>query len=169
MKEKICREIYREAFADEDKTFENLLFRECFQYCVSIDIGLSPISMLFALPCFFMEDVKKREAIYIYAAATFKECRGIGYMGELIETVKKMGKPVFLRPAESSLIEFYSRFGFETISAKKGGNIKLLPDGGYKSLTDIIGEDKSDDGFILMYYSNKKENFGTVDFPFSMN
>lgn len=169
MKETVCREIYREAFHDPDNTFEDLLFNNCSRYIAEISENEIPVSMLFALPCLLKLGKAEREAVYIYAAATAQSHRGIGYMGKLIEKVKKANRLIFLRPAEKSLVDYYARFGFKTVTAKaNGGETAIIPAGGYKSLTDCIGADNSGEEFTLMYYSEKEEFVDLIGFPFSM-
>lgn len=56
---------------------------------------------------------------YLFAAATFKEHRSKGYMARLLklaeETAKQKNKSfIALVPAEKSLFNYYSRFGYKT-------------------------------------------------------
>ncbi|MBR3754119.1 MAG: GNAT family N-acetyltransferase [Clostridia bacterium] len=56
---------------------------------------------------------------YLFAAATFKEHRSKGYMARLLklaeETAKQKNKSfIALVPAEKSLFDYYSRFGYKT-------------------------------------------------------
>lgn len=168
MKEQICRKIYREAFCDPDTSFEDLLFGDCFKHCKTISENGKPVSMLFALPCILKSREKERNAIYIYAAATNKAYRGQGYMARLLEEIKKENKLIFLRPANKTLIDFYSRFGFYTVKAIHSDNC-LFPTDEFKTLTDKIGADKNGEEYTLMYYSEKTENFNCISFQFSMN
>ena len=165
-----CRKIYREAFKDPDLSFERLLFKHCYKYCVSIKRGLSPVSMYFALPCVLKTDNERRNAIYFYAAATDEKNRGRGYMAELIKRAKKKHDLIFLRPAEPSLISYYSRFGFKTATATEGfSEIELQPFGGYGELIGKIGSGEKEKEYVLMYYSKKEEAFDKIGFAYSMN
>ena len=63
---------------------------------------------------------------YLFAAATRKDCRNMGYMSKLIaysaELCKNRGlKAIFLFPQnqDRKLFDFYSKFGFENIYAAK--------------------------------------------------
>lgn len=164
------REIYREAFKDPDTSFEDLLFKYCDQNIISETENSKPVSMLFALPCILKQGSINREAIYVYAAATSEEKRGKGYMGKLIEKVKQSKKLIFLRPAEDSLINYYSRFGFKTVESNPlCFDAELIPVKGYKELTEKTCIGKSQKSFTLMYYSECHEDFNCIKFPFSMN
>lgn len=71
------------------------------------------------------------EGFYLFAAATFKAHRSKGYMARLLqlaeETAKQKNKSfIALVPAEKSLFDYYSRFGYKTaFYAKK--QAKNLP------------------------------------------
>lgn len=71
------------------------------------------------------------DGFYLFAAATFREHRSKGYMARLLklaeEKAKQKGKSfIALVPAEKSLFDYYSRFGYQTaFYAKK--QAKKLP------------------------------------------
>ena len=59
------------------------------------------------------------DGFYLFAAATFKAHRSKGYMARLLqlaeETAKQKNKSfIALVPAEKSLFDYYSRFGYKT-------------------------------------------------------
>lgn len=68
---------------------------------------------------------------YLFAAATFKEYRSKGYMARLLKLAEEKAKEknksfIALVPAEKSLFDYYSRFGYKTaFYAKK--QAKNLP------------------------------------------
>lgn len=69
-----------------------------------------------------------KPAYYLYAAATFKEYRGKGCMSRLLgkaeEYALKKGRAyIVLVPAEESLFDFYSRFGYKTCFYAKKQNM----------------------------------------------
>lgn len=56
---------------------------------------------------------------YLFAAATFKEHRSKGYMARLLKLAEEKAKQknksfIALVPAEKSLFDYYSRFGYKT-------------------------------------------------------
>jgi len=78
-----------------------------------------PVSVLFVKKYPLNLASRTGWADYIFYAATSPEHRGKGLMGELIsETVSKLktrgGDCAILIPAEKSLFDYYSRFGFTT-------------------------------------------------------
>lgn len=165
-----CRLIYKQAFKDEDDTFENLLFKYCYKHCRTLKEAGRVASMLFALPCEIAVENKSYSSIYIYAAATLEAARGRGYMSELIEKVKKEGNDIiFLRPAKSSLIEFYKKLGFIEIKTE---NLEkeipfVTPKKGFEEL--LKDEDLTDsEDFTLMYYSSCGINLKKLHFINSM-
>ena len=129
MKEAECRKIYRQSFCDPDTSFEDLLFKYCFEYCHTLVVDGIVVSMLFALPCEFFCGENRFCGVYIYAAATKEDCRKKGYMGELLNIVKKEYGFVFLRPANESLEEYYNKFEFKKAKASDDYNncVTLIP------------------------------------------
>ena len=61
---------------------------------------------------------------YLYAACTLKKYRGKGLMSEMLDFAKKIAASrnyffIALKPAEESLFDYYSRFGYKTVFKKK--------------------------------------------------
>ena len=75
-----------------------------------------------------------RQGYYLLAAATFKKFRGQGHMASLLRKAEAFAKQngksfVALVPAESSLFDYYSRFGYKTaFYAKKQPIAEKIPD-----------------------------------------
>lgn len=163
-----CLEIYKEAFGD-DGEFSKNLFENFFEYCKFDKTDGKISSMFFLLPCELVMNGKSFEAKYLFAAATKKEFRGRGFMSALIE--KTLGQTedfVFLKPSDDSLIEFYSRCGFETVTAvrRSVGDTYIRPADNFCSLA---GDSEEDDGeYILMYRKNSKLNPKRIAFNLTM-
>ncbi len=167
MRETQCRNIYRQAFSDPDTVFEDMLFKYCYKYCHTIELDGKVVSMLFALPCILKNDSEELNAIYIYAAATEKGSRKKGYMKDLLKQVTAESNFTLLRPANESLINYYSKCGFKIL--KSGGGLwEIIPAGGYK---DLLNESRiSDDNkpFTVMYCAEKEFDAETISFNYSM-
>lgn len=167
--EKECRKIYEEAFGIEDKEFTDALFKYCFKFCKVLKKDEKIVSMLFLLPCDLVIGSESKDAYYLFAAAT-KVCeQGKGYMQELIENVKKESKaPIFLRPAQKSLIEFYKQKGFEVISARNSldGKCSLLPKDEFKALEAFADSPDNCEFDFMLYGDEVKEK---VNFNFSFD
>ena len=79
------------------------------------------VSQLFLLP----RKLQTGEPVfYLYAACTVPECRGWGYMGELLEAAAEYSrrsekKYIFLMPSEESLYGFYERSGYLPLCRQK--------------------------------------------------
>ena len=112
-------ELYKTAFPDDPDDFAadfiNRFFGENCRYILK-DGRIA--SMLFLLCGSLTEKGKKRPVLYLYAAATLPEYRGMGLMGELIEKAKTEAKEkealLLTKPATPSLFGYYGRFGFKT-------------------------------------------------------
>lgn len=169
--EVVCRKIYREAFCDPDTVFEDALFKNCFEYCHTLSIENKIVSMLFALPCNISTEEKNTNGIYIYAAATLKEEQGKGYMTELLEEIKEcFNCPIFLRPANKPLVDFYKKTGFKEISTnnKSFGKLTATPKEGFEKLITELHLPPDTDDFILMYYSENELELNNIRFVNSM-
>jgi hypothetical protein len=158
------KEIYHQAFADVDNTFEDALFDKCFDYCEYLEKDSRIVSMCFALPCL----IDGKKAKYIFAVTTPQEFRGKGYAKELINRIKKQDDSILiLRPVNDGLIPFYESLGFIPFTAdNKKGEIAVEPLAEYKELAE---EEKQTEGeFTAMYYSEKNCDFDGLYFPYSM-
>lgn len=166
-----CKRIYEQAFGDDDKDFENLLFEKCFKYVKTAECDGKVCSMLFALPCVLKTEDKNFEAVYIYAAATHKEFRSRGYMSALISKITdKKDKAAFLRPANDGLISYYSKLGFLTVDAKKSETEypKLVPIDGFLELVNEIGIKADNSCYTAMYHNSLEIKPKQLEFIFTM-
>lgn len=165
-----CREIYDEAFYD-DNNFADKLFETCFKHCKYLSQGGKIVSILFALPCEMEFEGEKHSATYIFAAATKKEFQNKGYMGRLLkETVKNSGGACFLRPATKELVQYYERKGF---AVKLGVNdilqeCNILPSEEFSTLASENLKKEETEKFTLMFYRGEDLPFDNVGFEFSM-
>lgn len=169
MNENECREIYREAFNDPDTSFEDLLFGLCGQYCRFEMCGDKTAAILFALPCRIMCGEKSTDAFYVFAAATKREYRKMGYMSRLIESLKAEGVPLFLKPADSGLIKFYEKLGFTIFTARRTepADCSALPDGGFKELCRNF-KDTNTESYTAMYFGPDNLKPENMYFPYTM-
>ena len=148
-----CRALYREAFGEDDIEFETALFENCFKYCKWIEENGRIVSMLFLLPTVFKAEQQSIKGAYIYAAATLKEYRGNGYMSRLIEEIKG-DFPLFLRPANDNLINFYENLGFKTLPAEKSNNLpSICPAEDFLTLAKLFADDENGEKYTAMYYA----------------
>lgn len=165
-----CRKIYREAFMDEDKTFENLLFDVCKNSLKILNAENEIVSMLFLLPCILKNDSERINAFYLYAAATGQNHRKKGYMEKLIKKALEDCDLVFLRPANERLCDYYKKLGFKKISANSDDALfSLQPQGCYEKLVNITGINDFKEVFNVMYYSKNKIEINNILFNYSMN
>lgn len=148
------KNIYTEAFGTEDKEFTETLFKNCFKYLKQLTKGRKAVSELFLLPCELEISGKKQNASYLFAAATLKSERGKGYMSELIENIIKESKaPIFLRPADKGLINFYEQKGFKLIKATNSlkGKVNLLPADEFKTLISFADSPDNSEFDFMVY------------------
>ena len=101
--------IWSDVFGDSEEEIlffiNNLKNGKCLGYFLDDKL----VSMLFLVDC----SVKRHNGRYIYAACTYKEYEGRGYMSALIEYAAKYEKNFLcLIPATDSLIEFYQNRKF---------------------------------------------------------
>lgn len=170
MNETELREIYREAFKDEDTAFEDRLFKLCGGYIRSLEYGGVTASMLFALPCVLYYGGFKTESYYVYAAATRGTYRGKGLMSELLEKLKKSTERfIFLKPADSGLTAFYKRLGFKEITADSSADAeaRIVPLGGFAEL--VKAEVSLNTApYTLMYYYKNNIKLDKLCFEYTM-
>ncbi len=118
-----CRRIYEAAFGACPE-FDSLLFERYSEYCIT---SQSSDAMLFLLPARLEGLSVTARAYYLYAAATDPAMQGRGEMTGLLKTVLSAADgPIFLKPASSSLEEFYKKRGFSALKASPvSGNLRL--------------------------------------------
>lgn len=163
-KQQWLRQMYLDAFGEDDDGFSDSLFSHCAKYCKTLEKEGRTVAMCFALPC----KIGERKAKYIFAVTTASEFRNKGYASELIEQIKQEDDSVLiLRPLNGELVPFYEKLGFVSFNATdKCGDVSLEPLGEYKQLAQE--EITSDGDFVAMYYSKEKQDLGKLYFPYSM-
>ena len=114
--ERTLRELFTEAFGDED--FKALFFAK--GYSPSRCLGAYDGELLAALHWFDCT-LMGEKAAYIYGIAAFQAQRGRGIGSELIrgavEKLQELGyRQILLVPAGESLFRYYERFGFQSVS-----------------------------------------------------
>lgn len=122
-------EIWQECF-DDEKAYIDSFFR-CFHVThtvlVCTDEKGEPASMLSVLPAFLDCQGHSRKAAYLYGVATAKKYQNQGYGSRLLQYAVKMiaddGAVPFLCPAQESLVSFYERNGFVTVSRSRGRTV----------------------------------------------
>lgn len=154
--------LWKEAFGDSDEDIrffldanykpENTLVNECDGKITSV---------LFLLDGYMHIKNNDYPSYYLYAACTLKEYRGRGQMAELLEFAKELSRYrnkyfISLKPAEESLFEYYSRFGYRTAFYKKSAVINLSD-----ILSDSVTKSEAD-GFILSDIRNN--HFANSDY-----
>ena len=111
-----CRALYEKAFPGESKAFTDAFFALfAGEHLRVIEVDGEVASMLFSIPYPVQMADGVREARYLYAIATHPDHRGKGYARELIAR-EAACHPVFLRPMQPSLFDFYARAGLVPFS-----------------------------------------------------
>ena len=163
-KSQICKNIYHKNFGEEDNTFEDQLFDDCFEYCRYLEEDGNIVSMCFAFPC----EIDNKKALYIFGVATDEKHRNQGFATKLLEQIKAENDAILiLRPVSDGVIPFYEKLGFKKFTATNiKNNFALKP---CKDFLKLSEEYKQKDGsFTAMYLSAKDENLENLYFPYSM-
>lgn len=107
--------LWQEAFGDSEEyiDFFHSAHDSCFCLMLTEDDELT--SALYLID----GELCGQQGYYLFAAATFKAFRGRGYMASLLKKAegfaKENGKSfIALVPAEDTLFDYYSRFGYKT-------------------------------------------------------
>ena len=107
--------LWNEAFGDSEEyiDFFHSAHGSCF--CLMLTDGGELTSALYLID----GELCGQKGYYLFAAATFKNLRGRGYMATLLKkaesfAIEKGKSFIALVPAESTLFEYYSRFGYKT-------------------------------------------------------
>ncbi len=107
--------LWQEAFGDSEEYIR--FFHNTHSSCVCLTLadedGLA--SALYLID----GELCSQKGLYLFAAATFKKYRGKGYMAKLLQKAEDYAKQkrksfIALVPAQGSLFEYYSRFGYKT-------------------------------------------------------
>lgn len=110
-----CKRLWKIIFGDSDDFIELFIkdfYNEENMLCIEKENKIK--SMLHLIPF----DLNGLKVAYIYAVATDTDSRGLGYAKSLIlqaiEKAKRDGcKAILTLPADKSLSNFYSQFGFK--------------------------------------------------------
>ncbi len=117
--------IWKEAFGDSEK---DIVFFLEYHYnpenTVVCECNGSIVSVLFLLEGDMHVKGLDYPSYYLYAACTLKEYRGRGLMAELLGFAKSIASErnkffIALKPADESLYNYYSRFGYQSVFTKK--------------------------------------------------
>ena len=120
--------IWKACFADSEE-YINLFYSNNFERLETyvLCVNGKPVSMVNLLPAAFAHRARSLPAKFIYAAGTLPAYRKKGYMGRLIKHVtslaKETGYALFLKPATSSVMTYYQKFGFEKDSCLRLVNV----------------------------------------------
>lgn len=134
--EKQIINVWHSVFGDSEDEIMFFLQNCKNKKCLGVFTDDKFVSMLFLVDCKYGDLNGK----YIYAVATMTEYRGMGFAGKLIENAKQYADDfLWLIPVGESLIDFYTRFGFE---------IKLYSDNKYENK---ISFNENDDIIEYLY------------------
>ncbi len=123
--------LWQEAFGDSREAVEIFLnSRYNPQNTLVCEENKKIASMLFLLDGKVKTDDVTLNAYYLYAAATLKEFRGRGIMGQMLDEAEKLVQSrgvdlICLKPAEDSLYGYYARFGYKTLFKTKKASLKV--------------------------------------------
>lgn len=107
--------LWHEAFGDNEDYIRFFHSTHSSCYCLMLAEADELVSALYLID----GELCSRQGYYLFAAATFKKFRGKGYMAKLLEKAESFAKQngksfIALVPAEPSLFDYYSRFGYKT-------------------------------------------------------
>ena len=121
----ILKELYSKCFCASplmtDLFFSN---KFCLENCIICTENSNVVSALHMFDAFIFKNSIKYPVSYIYAAATFPEHRGHGYMKNLLEFANRVAGErgslySFLLPADKNLYNFYANLGYKTFFKRK--------------------------------------------------
>ncbi len=106
--------LWKEAFGDSEE-YINFFFDNHSCVCLTQCDNNELCSMLFLID----GELNNIKGCYLFAACTFKNRRGKGYMPMLLERAKKYAEEqgkgfIALVPAENWLFDYYGKFGYKT-------------------------------------------------------
>lgn len=114
------KQLYLLCFTEDTAEDAELLFEKVFSKAKMLseynELG-QPIAMLYLMDAKIVDNGKKDDYYYLYAACTHPSYRGKGIMGRLLEkakaeAVKDNKKGIFLKPANPPLFDFYAKSNF---------------------------------------------------------
>jgi len=165
---KECKRLYNTVFG-ETLIFDDLLFDLFFDNCKYYIVDSKIASMLFLLPCEIVVNEINYPAKYLYAAATNPHFQGQGIMTKLLESVcNENDGIIFLKPAQSSLQDFYLKRGFTPFCASINPNSdkRVFFDENFKKLTTFCDKEKS--SYTLMYNCKSQIDLSNLYFVDTM-
>ncbi len=117
--------LWKEAFGDSDEDIKFFLSTHYKpENTVVYDSEGIIASVLFLLEGEMHINGVDYSSYYLYAACTLKNFRGRGIMSQMLEfseciASERNKKFIALKPAEASLYDYYSRFGYKSVFSKK--------------------------------------------------
>lgn len=125
------KEIWHISFGDS-KEYIDMFMEHQFKNALTVvyEEDSKIFSMFFLFRCDFSIRGKNHPSFYLYAAATLPQYRGKGIMGKMLEFSKLYAAEknfdfIILSPAEKSLYDYYSRFGFKACFKSKKISLAL--------------------------------------------
>lgn len=133
------REIWHISFGDS-KEYIDMFMEHQFKNALTVvyEEDSKILSMFFLFRCDFSIRGKNHPSFYLYAAATLPQYRGKGIMGKMLEFSKSYAAEknfdfIILSPAEKSLYDYYSRFGFKACFKSKKITLALKGEDEYRA------------------------------------
>lgn len=164
----IIKKIYQEAFG-EDEIFFETLYNKASNCCKALIKDERIVSFFFLLPIELRKCDTTQKAYYLFAAATDKECRGKGYMSELInKELEKSDYPIILKPATSSLISYYKKFGFEEALATHNEDTAFCISPINEFYDFFTEKDELSGDFTICVFGKTKFEINGISFEYTM-
>lgn len=137
-------DLWKTVFGDSEDYIKLLVpYLELFD-CYVIKKETKIVSAFYLLPSEIKIGSRIYNGRYLYAAATFEECRRNGYMSQLINEAindkKNQLDFISLVPANEGLYSYYGKFGFKPIMYNYES--KIVCDGNNKTENDNITDGK---------------------------
>ena len=125
--------LWSEVFGDSPETlkfFFDTVFSPDQTLTLSADGQI--VSALYLLPATFFDGTARKQAHYIYAAATAPAYRSRGYMDLLLQAAARVGEKrgdaySILLPSEESLYAFYAGKGYQTAFSERVQTVSREP------------------------------------------
>ncbi len=119
--------LWQEAFGDSEEYIRFFHSSHCGCHCLTLAESGELTSALYLID----GNLCGENGYYLFAAATLKKHRGKGCMASLLEKAKRFALEnkksfIALVPAEKSLFDYYSRFGYKTAFYAKREGIKNI-------------------------------------------
>ena len=135
-----CLPLWRDSFGDsEEYILRAITVLKSDALCAALFEGERPVSQ-----CMLIEKrLSGASGLYVYAACTDPERRGMGLFGELIERCAQYAKEqgvafLSLIPAGSELAEYYKKRGFTERASLSASPCPTSPDDLYRRLEPSV-------------------------------